>query len=76
MWGGREPASGAREAHGPDLAARGCVPTDTASVQAARQCGGFEQGEMRSTRLLMPLVPAVFVKYLTPGLLFIASKPR
>jgi SAM-dependent methyltransferase len=55
---------------------RDYVETDTALVRAARRQVGFEQGEMRSTRLLMPVVPAVFVKYLTPGLLFLASKPR
>lgn len=52
------------------------VPTDAASIRKARREDGFVQGEMRSTRLLMPFIPASFVKHLTPGLTFLATKHR
>jgi SAM-dependent methyltransferase len=52
------------------------VPTDAASVRAARREGGLVQGELRSTRALMPLVPAALVKHLTPGLAFLATRRR
>lgn len=51
------------------------VPTDAASIRAARRRPGFLQGDTRRTRLLMPLVPAALVKHLTRGLTFIAEKP-
>lgn len=53
---------------------KACVPTDAASVRAARRQPGFVQGEFRSTRALMPLVPAGLVKHVTPGLQFVARK--
>lgn len=48
------------------------VPTDTASVRKAQRERRFAQGPTRSTRALMPLVPAALVKYVTPGLTFVA----
>jgi hypothetical protein len=50
------------------------VPTDAASIRAARRRPGFVQGESRSTRLLMQWVPAPLVRHLTPGLAFLARK--
>ena len=52
------------------------VPTDAAAVAEARRQPGFVQGEYRSTRWLMPWVPARLVKYVTPGLLFVATKGK
>jgi len=52
------------------------VPTDAASIREARRSPGFIQGEMRSTRLLMPFIPASLVKHFTPGLAFLATKHR
>jgi SAM-dependent methyltransferase len=52
------------------------VPTDAASIREARRKPGFIQGENRSTRLLMPFIPASLVKYVTPGLAFLATKRR
>lgn len=52
------------------------VPTDVVSIRKARREAGFVQGEMRSTRLLMPFIPASFVKHFTPGLTFVATKRR
>jgi SAM-dependent methyltransferase len=51
------------------------VPTDADSIRAARRVGGLVQGHSRLTRLLMPLVPAGLVKYVTPGLTCLARKP-
>lgn len=50
------------------------VPTDPASIREARRRPDFVQGESRSARLLMPLIPASLVKHVTPGLVFLASK--
>jgi len=50
------------------------VPTDAASVRKARNQTNFPQGEMRSTRALMQLIPSPFVKHFTPGLAFLATK--
>lgn len=50
------------------------LPADAASIRAARRAGGLVQGEMRSTRLLMPLVPAGLVRHLMPGLGFLATR--
>ncbi|RYD83956.1 MAG: class I SAM-dependent methyltransferase, partial [Sphingomonadales bacterium] len=44
------------------------VPLDPASVRAFRRGGGIAQGETRKTRLLMALLPARLVRYVTPGL--------
>ena len=52
------------------------VPTDAASIRDARRRPGFIQGEGRSTRLLMPLIPACLVKHFTPGLAVLATKRR
>jgi SAM-dependent methyltransferase len=52
------------------------VPTDAASIRSARRRNGFIQGEARSTRFLMPLIPAALVKHFTPGLAFLATKHR
>lgn len=51
------------------------VPTDAASIRKARSAPEFVQGEIRSTRLLMRLLPASLVKHFTPGLAFLARKP-
>jgi SAM-dependent methyltransferase len=50
------------------------VPTDAASVRAARKDPTLVQGESRITRLLMPRMPAGWVKHFMPGLAFIARK--
>jgi SAM-dependent methyltransferase len=51
------------------------VPTDAASIKAARKRADFVKGENRCARLLMPLLPASLVKYVTPGLVFLGKKP-
>jgi SAM-dependent methyltransferase len=48
------------------------VATDPAAIRAARKSRDFKQGPTRSTRLIMPLVPARLVKYVAPGLTFVA----
>ena len=48
---------------------------DAASIKAAQKRAGFVQGENRSARFLLPLLPASLVKYVTPGLVFLAKKP-
>ena len=50
------------------------VPTDTASVREARRDEAFLQGTSRLSHFFMGRIPARFVKYFTPGLLFIAVK--
>jgi SAM-dependent methyltransferase len=50
------------------------VPTDQVSIRAARSSEGFVQGDSRSTKLIMPWIPAGLVKHFTPGLTFIARK--
>ena len=50
------------------------VCTDAACVREARRKPGFIQGEGRSTRTLMRLIPASLVKQFTPGLAFLAMK--
>lgn len=52
------------------------VATDAESVRQARRQPGFVQGEGRSGRWLMRWVPAAWVKYVTPGLAFLATRPR
>ena len=51
------------------------IPADAKSIRKARKRPDFVQGDMRSSRLLVPLVPAGLVKYVTPGLIFLARKP-
>lgn len=51
------------------------VATDTAAIRGARRIRNLAQGPTLATRLLMPLVPAPLVKYVTPGLIFIARSP-
>jgi len=52
------------------------VPVDSASIRAARRRTGlFQPGDPRTTKLLMPLVPAPLVKYVMLGLVFLAEKP-
>jgi SAM-dependent methyltransferase len=48
------------------------IPTDAESVRRARKSGELPQGTTRVTRLLMPLVPNGLVKFVAPGLTFIA----
>jgi SAM-dependent methyltransferase len=50
------------------------VSTEPAAIRAGRRQGGFAQGECRSTRILMPMVPARLVRHVTPGLAFLAKK--
>lgn len=52
------------------------VPIDATSVREACNKAGFIQGELRSTRIIMRMIPAALVKYFTPGLAFLASKRR
>jgi hypothetical protein len=49
------------------------VPLDVASVSQARR-EGLRQGAFRSTDRLMRFVPAGWVKHLTQGLVFVATK--
>jgi SAM-dependent methyltransferase len=50
------------------------IPADAKSIREARKHPGFVQGPSRKTRLLMRLVPAPLVKYVMPGLIFLARK--
>lgn len=50
------------------------IASDAESVRAARRQPGFVQGETRSTRLLMPLVPAPLVRHVMPWLAFVTRK--
>ncbi len=50
------------------------IPTDSKSIREVRTAGEFHQGDIRSVRLLMPLLPSFLVKHLTPGLVFLAFK--
>lgn len=50
------------------------IRADGKSIREARRRRGFVQGPHRSSRLLMPLVPAALVKYVMPGLIFLARK--
>jgi SAM-dependent methyltransferase len=50
------------------------VSTATSAIRDARRDSGLIQGEFRSTRLLMPMVPAALVKHFTQGLSFLAKK--
>ena len=50
------------------------IRADASSIRAARRRPGFKQGTSRKTRILMPLVPASLVKYVMPGLIFLARK--
>lgn len=51
------------------------IPTDRASIRSARESKNFSYGNMRSRRLLMPLIPDRMIKHLMPGLTFIGYKP-
>jgi SAM-dependent methyltransferase len=50
------------------------VCTDGPSVRTQRKQKGFVQGEMRSTAVIMPIIPASIVKHVSPGLAFLATK--
>lgn len=50
------------------------VPSDSASVRAARARPGLRQGEGRKVGLLMRLMPASWVRHVMPGLAFLALK--
>ncbi len=50
------------------------VPCDTESIRAARREEGFVQGETRLTRLIMPWVPAPWIRHVMPGLAFLATR--
>jgi SAM-dependent methyltransferase len=52
------------------------IRADASSIKQARRRPGFVQGPNRRTRILMPLVPASLVKYVTPGLIFLARKAK
>jgi SAM-dependent methyltransferase len=51
------------------------VPVDPQSVRAARRLG-IRQGDGRSERLLLSLLPAQLVKHFAPGLSFLARVER
>ncbi len=51
------------------------VSTESAAIREARRNPDFIQGEARSTRLLMRFIPARLVRYFTPGLALLATKP-
>ena len=55
---------------------RELIPADAQSIRAARRRPDFVQGYSRTTNLLMPLTPARLVKYVMPGLTFLAKKSR
>ena len=48
------------------------IDTNAKTVRAARR-RGIRQGHGRAERLLMPLIPAPFVKHVSPGLCFLAT---
>jgi SAM-dependent methyltransferase len=50
------------------------VPTDPESVKQARKSRDLQQGTTRSTKLIMPLVPARLVKHIAPGLTFLVER--
>lgn len=50
------------------------IPNETKAIREARRAGGFRQGEVRRTQMLMPWVPAGLVKHITTGLTFTATK--
>jgi SAM-dependent methyltransferase len=50
------------------------VPADCSSIRAARRRRGFRRGTGLINSRLMPLVPAPLVRYVMPGLIFLASK--
>jgi SAM-dependent methyltransferase len=50
------------------------VPADARSIRAARRRPGFTQGQGRIGKLVMPLFPAPLVKYVMPGLIFLARR--
>jgi SAM-dependent methyltransferase len=52
------------------------VPSDAASVRAARSRPDFRQGDGRKVSLVMRYVPAAWVRHVIPGLAFIAIKGR
>lgn len=62
-WAGPDPSQ-------PDW----CVATDADAVRRARSRPGFQQGPTRASRKLMQLVPARWVRMLTPGLAFVARR--
>lgn len=45
------------------------------AIRSARREGGFAQGHTRLTRLVMPLLPAPFVRCVMPGLVFLSRTP-
>jgi SAM-dependent methyltransferase len=53
-----------------------CVETEAGLIRQVRKDPTLVQGETRLTRALMPLIPAGLVKHFTPGLAFLARKPR
>ena len=52
------------------------VPSDAASVRAARARPGLRQGEGRKVNLVMRFVPAAWVRHVMPGLAFLAFKDQ
>jgi SAM-dependent methyltransferase len=50
------------------------VPLDAAAIRKARLRKDFQQGEGRIVRALMERIPAAWVRHVTPGLTFLASK--
>lgn len=52
------------------------VPLNDDAIRRARRDSSLKQGPTRATRLLMPWVPARWVKHVASGLTFIAHKPE
>ena len=50
------------------------IPEDPVSIRAARASDRFQQGDSRSTKLIMPWIATGLIKHFTPGLTFIARK--
>jgi len=53
---------------------REVIPADASSIRSARKSPNLVQGPSRSAKLLMALTPASLVKYVMPGLTFLAKK--
>jgi SAM-dependent methyltransferase len=51
-----------------------CIPVNANDVSAFRQTADCNQGAGRIGGKLMPLIPAAFVKHVTPGLTFLLRK--
>jgi len=51
------------------------IPLEPSALREARKRPDLVQGDSRLSRFLVPLLPASAIKYVTPGLVFLARKP-